>query len=253
MDIVTEILLITSITKWTMQDVLCNTYSKVAIYSLLTTGLLYLLPFLYRSKWKVGMKWIIGALACIVVIVSIIYLPKGNCTQTAAALPPAVPPVADTSSTSKPPVVTTPPKQNEQKKAIVKTEQPKPVSKFDIKDNHFDGPTQIGDGNTQYNQFGPKQREANDSVLNIIIAKVPDKSTTIWIYGRNNEDETIKYSTSIINALKAKGYANATMGFGTVSPADPIIVDDAEATLRAKKRFQFANNGDIIEVFIPLR
>ena len=52
-------------------------------------------------------------------------------------------------------------------KAITK-EQPKSSSKYDIKDNEFKGPTQIGDNNVQ--NIDTKQRVANDSIIKVITA-----------------------------------------------------------------------------------
>ena len=88
-------------------------------------------------------------------------------------------------------------------KAITK-EQPKSSSKYDIKDNEFKGPTQIGDNNVQ--NIDTKQRVANDSIIKVITADISDKNQIIVIDRQDQMTETNTFAKSLVTALKSKGF-----------------------------------------------
>jgi hypothetical protein len=70
------------------------------------------------------------------------------------------------------------------------------------------GAQQIGDYNTQNNNFAPKPREVSKDFIAKILKDVPNKGTFISIFPRNNETETIGYCNKIDSALTKNGYNN---------------------------------------------
>jgi spore germination protein YaaH len=125
--------------------------------------------------------------------------------------------------------------------------------KYNIKNNSFFAPTQIGDHNIQNINNGPLQRIANDSIVNVITTQIPDKNSILIFDRQNKENETNNFAKSLVTALKLKGYNNSSISFEEVWGGDNVYFDDEERTLRELKYFLFAEKSDGIHIRIPLR
>jgi hypothetical protein len=88
--------------------------------------------------------------------------------------------------------------------------------KYDLKGSKFNGPTQIGDSNTQNNIInGIKQRHASSAVINKIIAKMNAEgvdSVSIGYPGQDKESEN--YATEIAQFLQLRGIKK--LGFAII-------------------------------------
>ncbi len=122
--------------------------------------------------------------------------------------------------------------------------------KIEINNPTFNGPTQIGDYNTQIN--GPKPREVSGDLIKEIIKHAPDKNTPIHIYRRSQEGESYDYATKIVLALIAQGYKNSFVDGITY---DQIIGGDPVEAARQQKTLAFKlepwAGGHQLNVTIP--
>ena len=73
-DIITAGLFISSLTGWSKDEILCNPYLKFVIFSLLLTGLVFLIPFLYRKIVSGSLRYGLIVLSLILGIFIAIFL-----------------------------------------------------------------------------------------------------------------------------------------------------------------------------------
>ena len=136
------------------------------------------------------------------------------------------------------------------KKTLSTNEKPKAESKFDIKDNTFKGPAQIGDNNVQ--NIGINPRDVNDSLLNVIMPHIPSINQRIVIDRQDQATETNNLAKSLMNALKAKGYNNVSISLGVVIGGGTVWLDDPERTMREQRWFRITKKEDNeIHIQIP--
>jgi len=98
------------------------------------------------------------------------------------------------------PIINIPPHSNST------TAQTGTKSKVNMEKPVFNGPTQVGDNNTQNIQQGIKQRYVSGEELNDIVNLIPNKTIPIYFISFNAGVEGERYATQIANALKRMGY-----------------------------------------------
>ena len=83
-------------------------------------------------------------------------------------------------------------------------------SKFDLRSSTFNGPAQIGDHNTQNNNFvGPQPRVATEALLRNFFVAYPDTTRHIFFACKGvPTNEMDNFKKEIIGILNAKGYRN---------------------------------------------
>jgi hypothetical protein len=79
---------------------------------------------------------------------------------------------------------------------------------FNLPNATFNAPTQLGNGNTQYNQLGVKPREVTKAILNDIQIHYADKNLAISIFRTTNDNESYQFALKLAKSLNDIGYKN---------------------------------------------
>src|SRR5258708_8515330 len=229
-DIVGIIMFINFMTGWTLKDIICNSYLKVLVYTSLITGVVFLFPYLNRKIKPIVLKSVSYTLLLIISGIVIWIIPQGNCTIPVPSIAQKIDSSTsknishkDTSFKKKTPAPNAPkrPQRN-----VVKTDSSAPSSKYDLKDANFNGPTQVGDNNTQnVNYEGIKQRHPTQELINRILdSLVKHKMDSIFFLISPADQESYKYMTEIGNLLFTLGIRKLGGGSGLfASPENSFI------------------------------
>lgn len=95
----------------------------------------------------------------------------------------------------------------QQTKNIIKTDTTKPASKYNLQNPTFNGPTQVGDNNTQNIDLSVKQRHPTKADINRIVSDAPNKTTSIQIWIPPGDKECLIYGNEIWDILAGLGYS----------------------------------------------
>lgn len=102
--------------------------------------------------------------------------------------------------------------------------------KFDVKNNTFNAPAQIGDNNLQLN--GKIEHQPEDGDVSTIMRIFNNKDRKITIQYQTPDSESKRYSIKLQSILKSNGYKNVDvwdhLSIGFPSQQKPVILDTAK-------------------------
>jgi hypothetical protein len=91
-----------------------------------------------------------------------------------------------------------------------KADTSKTASKYDLKGSTFNGPAQVGDGNTQ-NNFAPPKPVPDETMVKNIENSFPNKDSLFVIEYPVSSSVSVAYAKRLQDLLKLAGYKNISM------------------------------------------
>lgn len=227
-DITGAIMFLNFTTGWTMNDVLCNPISKALIFAVLVTTFIFIAPPEYRKAKKKTTAIVILSSISVFIILLFIFFPKGDCATKSAI--PLLPVPVNNDTIKSNPIIQKKENGTIKKSAPIYRDKKDKISlrkndtaltktsKYNLDKPVFNGPTQVGDGNTMNVNKGLKQRSLTMIELKDIVNRIPDKNTIIQM-GLYNEagKEGENYASQIANSLIANGYKRVQNGITQIS------------------------------------
>jgi len=105
-------------------------------------------------------------------------------------------------------------------------------SKYNIQNSVFNGPAQVGDGNTQNNNFGINQRHITPLIKYRIIAFLSDNlHEKIHFKVARDDKESMNLSNEIAVWLRNLGHDNLEIGSGSMFFTDSILINKQDNEL----------------------